>query len=201
MSSPSPLRAVATAIIAVLTLLYPFLVYLGLTRWNTRLLAVVLLGLFGLRLLLLRGEGRAILRNLLPGLIAATLICLLVLVLNDGGYFLYYPVFMNLGLLMAFAYSLSHPPPIIERFARLTEPDLPDVAVPYCRKVTVVWCVFFAVNGSIALITALFTPVKIWTLYNGFISYVLMGLLFAVEYAVRRTVKKKYRSHSSEEHQ
>ncbi len=80
---------------------------------------------------------------------------------------------------------------MIERFARLMEPEFPPEAVIYCRKVTMIWCGFFVVNGSIALVTALLGDIKIWTLYNGFISYLLMGLLFGIEYLVRRAVKRK----------
>ena len=41
---------------------------------------------------------------------------------------------------------------------------------------------FFAVNGTVALITALWASARVWMLYNGFISYLLMGLLFAGEF-------------------
>ena len=73
--------------------------------------------------------------------------------------------------------------------ARLSEPDLPDVAIAYTRKVTLVWCAFFLVNGGIALATALWGTEAQWTLYNGGIAYVLMGLIAAVEWLVRKRVR------------
>jgi uncharacterized membrane protein len=78
---------------------------------------------------------------------------------------------------------------MIERFARLQEPHLSETAIRYTRQVTIVWCVFFVLNGSIALYTALFCEMKTWALYNGLIAYVLMGALFAGEYLVRLRVK------------
>jgi uncharacterized membrane protein len=94
-------------------------------------------------------------------------------------------VFVNAALLSAFIYSLIVPPSMVERFARLREPELTVAAMYYTRRVTQIWCVFFAINGAIALITALWASAALWTIYNGFIAYLLMGLLFTGEYLVR----------------
>lgn len=101
-----------------------------------------------------------------------------------------YPVLVNAALLAAFSWSLAAPPSMIERMARLSEPDLPPAAVAYTRVVTQVWCGFFVVNGSIALWTALWASAEVWSLYNGVIAYVLMGALFAGEYLVRIRFKR-----------
>jgi uncharacterized membrane protein len=103
-----------------------------------------------------------------------------------------YPVFMNLAMMLAFASTLVKPPSLIETFARIWEPDLPESGVRYTRKVTIVWVVFFAVNGSIALWTSLYAGWQLWTLYNGGIAYGAMGLLFAGEFLVRRRVRARY---------
>jgi len=97
-----------------------------------------------------------------------------------------YPLLVNLGLLLAFAYSLQQPPSMIERFARLQTPDLPIEAIGYTRRVTQVWCLFFVLNGSISAWTLLYGSDRQWALYNGVIAYLLIGLLFAIEYLVRR---------------
>lgn len=101
-----------------------------------------------------------------------------------------YPVLVNAALLIAFGYSLAAPPSMVERMARLTDPNLPPAAVAYTRTVTQVWCGFFVINGSIALGTALWASQAVWSLYNGVIAYVLMGLLFAGEYLVRIRFKR-----------
>ena len=97
-----------------------------------------------------------------------------------------YPVLVNGALLALFACSLVAPPTIVERFARVQEPDLPPAAILYTRRVTQVWYGFFVVNGCVALLTALYASTALWWLYNGFIAYLLIGLLFAGEYCVRR---------------
>jgi uncharacterized membrane protein len=101
-----------------------------------------------------------------------------------------YPLFMNAAMLAAFAHTLWKPPSMIERFARLVEPDLPEAGVRYTRKVTWVWCAFLLINGAIALWTALYATLEVWALYNGLIAYVLMGTLFGAELLVRAAVKR-----------
>jgi uncharacterized membrane protein len=101
-----------------------------------------------------------------------------------------YPVLVNATLLGAFGYSLVYPPSMIERLARIREPELPAPAIAYTRQVTQVWCVFFSVNGTIALWTALWASAAVWSLYNGVIAYLLMGLLFVGEYCVRWNFKR-----------
>ena len=102
-----------------------------------------------------------------------------------------YPVAMNIALLCAFAHSLWHPPSMIERFARLIDPDLDARGVRYTRKVTMVWVGFFAVNGSLALWFAVAGSWLEWTIYNGAVAYGLAGLVFAVEYVIRQRVRRR----------
>ncbi len=102
-----------------------------------------------------------------------------------------YPVLVNAALLGVFTYSLIFPPSMVERFARLREPDLPPQGVSYTRRVTQVWCVFLPLNGAIALVTALWASPATWTLYNGFVAYLMMGVLFAGEYGIRCNFKRR----------
>ena len=104
----------------------------------------------------------------------------------------FYPVLMNLLMLVLFAQSLLFPPTIIERIARKTESTFPPEAVIYTRRVTQVWCVFFIINGTISLITLFWASPKIWSLYNGVIAYMLMGILFGSEYLVRLSFKRRH---------
>ena len=103
-----------------------------------------------------------------------------------------YPVLVNLAMLSVFATSLWRGMPVIERLTRLKEPDLPPAGVRYTRQVTRVWCAFFLFNASIAGWTALHADLATWTLYNGLISYVLMGLLFGGEWLVRRRLRSSH---------
>jgi uncharacterized membrane protein len=92
---------------------------------------------------------------------------------------------MNTAMLLTFGYTLWRGPPMIERFARIVEPNLPESGVRYTRVVTWVWVAFFLINGLVATYTALYSDWSTWTLYNGLIAYLGMGLLFGGELLVR----------------
>lgn len=170
---------------AALTLVYPLAIWLGHGRIEPRWLAGLLLLTLATRLPSLKisagARWTAAAGLALAGLaVAANAVLPLKL----------YPVLVNAALLAAFGASLVSGMPMVERLARLREPDLPAQAVAYTRRVTQAWCVFFVVNGAIALGTALFAPEAIWSLYTGVVSYVLMGLMFGGEYLLRMRFKR-----------
>jgi uncharacterized membrane protein len=100
----------------------------------------------------------------------------------------FYPSLVNLGLLVAFGATLARGPSMVEKFARLAEPDLPASGVRYTRRVTQLWCGFFVLNGAFSAYTALAWSRASWSLYNGVIAYGLIGALLAGEYVWRRVV-------------
>ena len=178
-----PLR---NAVLAAVTLAYPAAVYWGLGRFEPRWMAFALLGLALVRL-----GGRR-----LPGWGAMALLtgvlALCTGLANAALPLKLYPVLVSGGLGAVFAWSLAHPPSAIERLARLQQPALDAHGVAYTRKVTWVWLGFFIVNGSIAAATALWASDAAWALYNGLLSYCLMGLLFGGEWLVRRRVMARH---------
>jgi uncharacterized membrane protein len=173
-----------------LTIAYPFIVYLTLGHLEPRILVLILLVVYGTRYLLIRRRS-AYSNSPLAAWIFFGLASFAVIVfaMNSNATLLYYPVLINAILFVLFGYSLRHPPTVIEQIARMREPDLPASGVAYTRKVTIAWQVFFVVNGSVALATALHGNLPVWSLYNGFVAYLLMGALFAVEYLIRRRVR------------
>lgn len=166
-------------------LTYPFIVYLGMGHLSPRLFALMLGTLWLARALSPRQTPLS--RTLS---IAALSFCLVLALADSSILLLGYPVLINLALLALFAGSLCSGMPIIERLARLQEPELPPSAVRYTRKVTWVWAGFFSVNAAIATGLALWAPLTWWTLYTGLVAYLLMGLLFAGEWLVRQRVRK-----------
>ena len=173
------------ALTAVLTVLYPLLIWFGHGRVEPRWLAGVLLLAAASRVPSLNVSALArwsVFGALLLAGAAVAANAMLPLKL--------YPVLVNAAMLAAFGYSLLVPPSMIERLARLREPDLPDAAIGYTRRVTQVWCVFFVVNGTLALVLALYSSEALWSLYTGVISYLLMGLLLGGELLLRRRFKR-----------
>jgi len=109
----------------------------------------------------------------------------------------FYPLLINIMLLAAFTATCFFPPNMIFRLAIFQDKSIKGSLGEkrinaYCRTVTYVWCVFFIVNGSIATWTIFSGSDVLWSVYNGGISYVLMGLLFAGEFIARKTVQKKF---------
>ena len=174
-------------------LAYPFVVYLGLSRWGVSAVAGVLGVLFLIRLIV---GGNAKLKHTkvifyLSGSVGLVLV-LLITVFRQAGWFFYYPCMVNMLMFFYFSGSLYQEQTVIERLARLREPILPESGVRYTRTVTKVWCAFFMVNGAIAFVTC-FQSLEIWTLYNGLISYLLIAILFVSEFLMREPIRKKYK--------
>lgn len=180
-------RAVAVAAMAV-SVLYPVAVYLGLRHVPPLVMVAVALSVIGARLLTLGTETARLWRA--PLLFTAAGLAALGMV--DGALAaLAYPVLLSLGMAGLFGRSLLRPPSLVERFARLSDPAFPPEAVGYCRTVTVVWTVFLVANAAVAAGLALWGSPEAWTLWTGLVAYLLMGTLFAGEYAVRRLVRRR----------
>lgn len=179
------LRGTLLTMLVALTVAYPLAVYYGLQHVSPRVMAAALAAIIGLRLLADRQ------RRFMPVGIVLLVFSAVAIWRDDLATLRFYPVLVNLVMLGLFSWTLLSPPSLIERLARLKEPDLPPSGVRYTRRVTQAWCLFFVVNGSIACYTALYSSLATWTLYNGLISYLLMGLLFGGEFLLRLHVRKQ----------
>ncbi|MBU2871616.1 hypothetical protein [Colwellia sp. E2M01] len=171
-------------------ILYPFIIFFGLKWIEPSVLALILVSLTLLRIYVSKNK-KAIPLVKVVGINAVLLLSLNIFV-NSTILLKLYPVIINFSFLSVFIYSIFNPPAVITLIASSQE-KLTENAVHYTRKVTLVWCVFFMVNGLIALWTV-FQSDEYWTVYNGIISYILMGLLFTCEWLVRRNFKKNDQS-------
>lgn len=175
----------------VALLAWPFLVWLTLTQPQWRGVTALLALLFVQRVWTLRRAAGPMARVMLLLALVGSALCLASLLLRSQHLLLWYPLVVNVLMLLLFGASLWSPMPLVERLARLREPDLPPRAVRYTRRVTQVWCGFFIFNGSVALLTCLLNDVTLWTLWNGCISYVLMGTLMGGEWLLRQRIRKQ----------
>lgn len=180
------MRKCASALLMALTVLYPLGVYFALGHVQPLWLALLLAILAGSRALLTRqhfwwvvacGAGALAALSWVQGSVFAVKL---------------YPVLVSVVLLCVFACSLRWPPTVVERLARLQEPDLPPQAVRYTAQVTQVWCLFFVGNAAVSLYTACFASDAAWALYNGLLSYALMGVLMACEWCVRQRMRRRH---------
>jgi uncharacterized membrane protein len=176
-----------TVLTVLITLLYPLAIWLGYGQVEPRLLAGLLVLAALLRLPTLKVSGVS--RWWLGG---ALLLAVLAIWNNAMLPLKLYPVLVSAAMLAAFGYTLITPPSMVERLARLRDPVLPPQAIAYTRRVTQVWCGFFAINGLIAFVTALWASPAVWSMYTGIVSYLLMGLLFGGEYLIRLRFKRRH---------
>lgn len=170
----------------IVALAYPLLVYGGLLRFGPRVLAaagaVVLVAHVGSAWR--RWRRSHVVRVAVPvGLVTAVLGA--TAAFNEARTFLFVPALINAVMLLVFARTLVHGPSMIETIARLRHPELPAARSPYLRMLTWLWCGFFAINLTISLLLALGSTLEAWTLYNGLLTYVLMGLLLGGERVYR----------------
>ena len=79
---------------------------------------------------------------------------------------------------------------IIQKIAKMYEGKLNEQLKDYTRKVTYAWSILTFFNFIISIWT-IFLPDKYWIIFNGLISYLLVGLLFIVEYIIRIILRKR----------
>ncbi|WP_203249868.1 hypothetical protein [Cysteiniphilum marinum] len=188
------LRSLTTLIIAIAILLYPFVIFFGIQFLSVQGLSLIILCLFGLRAIFNHKNDHSIMPKYalftLSGIgIAISLLGMLSLNII---FIKLYPVAMNLAFLGIFITSLFAKENIIYQFAKKTSRQpLPHFVSAYTRKVTIAWCVFFLLNALVSCYSALFSSLHVWTIYNGLISYILIGAFFVCEFVVRIFIKRK----------
>ncbi|ECC5188098.1 MAG: hypothetical protein LBU96_03025 [Yokenella regensburgei] len=183
-----PVVQVATG---ALLLAWPFVIWFGLAHNSLHWLLPLMALLLVLRLRQARknaGPMRFVMQSVA---LAGIALCVASVLLKTHQLLLFYPVVVNAVMLSVFGGSLWSAMPLVERLARLRTPDLPPQGVRYTRRVTQIWCLFFIFNGTIALFTALHGDMRMWTTWNGMLSYLLMGALMAGEWLIRRQVMKR----------
>lgn len=180
------MRKLSDMVLVVVGILFPFIVYFGMDHVSTPVFGLILGGLWLIR-------APALLRQ--PGggwMLGITLVYCAVLAFGGEERLLrWYPSLICALLFGAFGLSLKFGPPMIERIARVTEPDLPPVAVAYTRKVTWVWVGFFFLNGTASALLAGWGPLSWWTFYNGILAYSVMGALFLGEWILRQRLRRR----------
>jgi uncharacterized membrane protein len=180
-----PRRNGLAAILLLASLGYPAAVYLGRSAVPPLTFVAAAVLLMTVRTITLDVTAAPAQRGLL---IAAAVGLVMLAALDPAVAAKAYPVVVSAAVAAPFGMSLLHPPSLVERFARMREPELAPEAVNYCWLVTAVWTAWLAVNALVALLLAIFGSDLAWALWTGVIAYLIMGALFAGELVVRRMV-------------
>ena len=192
---------------SVLTVLYPVLVFTLLVVFKLpvrvlSLCAIVLAVALLLSVAAARSNRKEKDKNFAFAVIRPIILSVLLLVAalfcyftNQSIFIKLYAVAVSLVMLILFGITLIFPPNIIYTIATLMDKSIKgSISQPYveayCKKVTIAWCIFFLVNGSISVYTAFCSNDLVWSVYNGGISYALLGLMFLIEFNIRMKVNK-----------
>ena len=104
-----------------------------------------------------------------------------------------YPVCANFTMFLVFFMSSFSKETVIQKFARISEGggELHPKTKTYTKNLTYIWCIYLLIQ-FFASVATLFLSDKIWMIFNGCVSYILLGLFFAIEYIFRIRFKKKH---------
>ena len=170
--------AIKATISGLLIAAYPLIIYWLLSNQGASLSAVLVIGI-----ILWKLRNR---KDWFLWCAGAVSLALLVAVFFDmAAVSKMSPTLIHAALLYVFSQSLKNIP-LIEQFARLHFDSLPVNVALYCKNVTILWCVFFAMNIAFCMYLALWGDDKMWMLYNGLIVYILVSGLLVGEYIWRR---------------
>ena len=181
------------ALVAISLFVYPWLIDAAFARFGTRPVAALalLLTLVGGVGPLSRG-GRLELPSV-PGLPAGlALLPAAALLTGDARFLFLVPAGVYVWLALMAAQSLREEISLIERFARILQPRAPEFIRPYCRKVTALWALAFV---GAAVVIAYLVAIGAVAERRAFTAYGLwapMGVLSAIEYAVRKAWFRYY---------
>jgi len=171
-------KLIKSIAVTLLVLGYPLLVYMAITNGVSWIFPVVVGVIFFRRF---RAGGES---SLFYGLVALFLLGGAIFFQNISAKMI--PVLIHTSMFLVFYGSLRTDSSLIERFARLDFPELPPGIAEYCRNVTRVWVVFFALNILFCTALAIWADDALWALYNGGIIYLLLGTMMVAEYIWRR---------------
>jgi len=118
-------------------------------------------------------------------------IALLYFCSKDSTSYLYYPVFMNGLMSYLFISSMFRAETLIEKFARKREKNFTPEIQKYCFKLNIYWSILMLIITIISLYTAIKMDTNLWLLWNGLISYLIIGASIGGELVFRKIYKNR----------
>jgi uncharacterized membrane protein len=186
------MKTVLSIISALSIVASPWVLYFTLTHHNVGIAAIMLVAWVIVRTIPVlmsakQEQRRAALQ--LPAI--ALFFALLGWISNNGTWLLFLPSATQATFGLAFLRSLSGTP-LIEHFARMIKSELSPGEQAHCRAWTRVWGIYLLVLAALGLVLARCATLAVWTVYVGIVSYVLVGVLFAIEHVVRKIQFRDY---------
>ncbi|MBP5162568.1 MAG: hypothetical protein ILP16_06280 [Spirochaetales bacterium] len=177
--------AVKVFLIAVL-ITYPVFVFLALMVFHLPIsivslgmlvIAVAYFGFFG-------SDGKKNWNAIILGVIAVV-----VLVTQSELVLRFYPIAITLVFLVTFTVPLIKGKPIITRFAMMMDPAIEThpgrgILERCCLGLNIAWIVHLVISLGINVAISFGSTLEVWTIFNAVISYLVMGILIALQFVV-----------------
>ena len=177
--------AVKVFLIAVLVT-YPVFVFLALMVFHLPIsivslgmmvIAFAYFGFFG-------SDGKKNWNAIILGIIAV-----IVLVTQSELVLKFYPIAITLVFLVTFTVPLIKGHPIITRFAMMMDPSMEThpgrgILERCCLALNIAWVVHLVISLAINIAISFGSTLEVWTFYNAVISYLVMGILIALQFVV-----------------
>lgn len=160
----------------VFAISYPFIVFLALKK-HIALRAVVVLLLIMAGFNFVQNKNRWVFGGIL-------LLCMGMIIFNQNIFLKLYPVLMNFGMCVMFALSV-HKTPLITKFALGMGYELNSEQKKHTLKATYAWAIFMGILTILSLVTV-FLSNEVWVIFNGLISYILIGIMIVIEFLIHK---------------
>ena len=103
------------------------------------------------------------------------------------------PIIINFLIFALFMSTLvGDSQPLVTRFASLIRKEVPFEVESYCRKVTWVWAIFFLSVAIVSIYLSVFASIESWSWFTNVLVYILILVMFVIEFTVRRLVLKQH---------
>ena len=185
-----PVRWFKVMLVALIVLGYPVAMHLLLTsgQWPVSTLLLGLAPLAALPLGLLVAGRIAWGLAMLAVLVAASGYGWNTLLHSQDWIFLIQNISMQGLLAWGFGHTLlpGHEPLISQFARRIHGADYSPVIASYTRRATWAWALFSVSMALISVLLFATAPLAVWSFFVNFVALVLLGLMFVLEYAVRR---------------
>ncbi|MBR6084804.1 MAG: hypothetical protein IKP61_04225 [Spirochaetales bacterium] len=186
-------RSVVKFFLVALLVTYPLFVFLALVVFELpisivsigmMIIAIAYFGFFG-------SKGKRNWSAIVLGILAiAVLITQSEIVLE------FYPICLTLIFLFVFGIPLLRGRPIITRFAMMMDDAIEThpgrgILERCCKALNIVWCIHFIISLAINCMIVFGSTLRIWTLYNALISYLVQGLIIALQFPIVELANRK----------
>lgn len=186
------MKVVLNIISALFVVASPWVLYWTLSQGDVTVAAITLIAWVIVRtipVLLSAKKEQRMAALQLPAI--ALVFAVLGWIFDQGVLLLVMPSATQAAFGLTFLRSLKSTP-LIEHFARMVKPDLSPPEQVHCRAWTRIWGFYLLLLAAIGLVLAATVSLAVWTVYVGLVSYGLVGVLFAVEYVLRKYKFRDY---------